>query len=104
ETAHAAALAADLVEVTYEPMPAVFDALEACGADAPRLFSEVPDRDPMFVDITLRSDHDRNICNTFTVERGDVEAGFERAAHVFDEWYDSPAVGAVPLETHAVVA
>ncbi|MCW2738786.1 xanthine dehydrogenase family protein molybdopterin-binding subunit [Nocardioides sp.] len=104
ETARAAALAAELVEVTYEAMPAVFDAIEACSGQAPRLFTEVPERDPMFVDITLRSDHERNICNTFTVERGDVEAGFEQADHVFDEWYDSPAVGAVPLETHAVVA
>ncbi|WP_416954376.1 xanthine dehydrogenase family protein molybdopterin-binding subunit [Nocardioides sp. T5] len=104
ETAHAAARAAELVEVTYEPMPAVFDAIEACSGQAPILFTEVPERDPMFVDITLRADHDRNICNTFTVERGDVEAGFAQADHVFDEWYDSPAVGAVPLETHAVVA
>jgi CO/xanthine dehydrogenase Mo-binding subunit len=104
ETARSAALAAELVNVAYDPLPAVFDALEACGPQAPRLFTEEPARDPMFVDITLRSDHERNICNTFTVERGDVEAGFAEAEHVFDEWYDSPAVGAVPLETHAVVA
>jgi CO/xanthine dehydrogenase Mo-binding subunit len=104
ETARAAALAAELVEVTYEELPAVFDALEACSPGAPRLFTTAPDRDPMFVDIVLRSDHERNICNTFTVERGDVEAGFAQADHIFDEWYDSPAAGAVPLETHAVVA
>jgi CO/xanthine dehydrogenase Mo-binding subunit len=104
DTAYQADVAASLVEVEYERLPAVFDAVEACSPGAPRLFSEEPRRDPMFVDITLRSDHDRNICNTFTVQHGDLEAGFALADHVFDDWYDSPAAGAAPLETHAVVA
>ena len=100
----AADAAAALVRVEYAPLPTVFDAEEACGGDAVVLFEEEPPRDPAFVDIHLRNDHARNICNTFTVEHGDVVKGFEAADHIFDDVYESPAAGAVPLETHAVVA
>ncbi|NMH92394.1 xanthine dehydrogenase family protein molybdopterin-binding subunit [Pseudonocardia bannensis] len=96
--------AAALVEVDYAHLPAVFDAEEAFGSDTARLFPEPPERDPSFVDVTLRADHERNVCNTFTVVKGDVEAGFAAADLVFDDVFDSPAAGAVPLETHAVVA
>lgn len=100
----AADRAAALVEVEYEHLPAVFDVDEAFAVDAPRLFPEPPERDPSFVDVTLRADHSRNVCNTFSVVHGDVETGFESADLVFDDVYESPAAGAVPLETHAVVA
>jgi CO/xanthine dehydrogenase Mo-binding subunit len=100
----AAERAAALVEVDYEHKAAVFDADEAFAPGAPLLFPEAPERDPSFADVTLRADHERNVCNTFTVVRGDVEAGFAAAELVVDDVYESPAAGAVPLETHAVVA
>jgi CO/xanthine dehydrogenase Mo-binding subunit len=100
----AAEHAAGLVEVDYKHRPAVFDVDEAFAEGAPRLFTEPPERDPSFADVTLRADHERNVCNTFTMRHGDVEAGFAAADLVVEDVYESPAAGAVPLETHAVVA
>ncbi len=96
--------AAALVDVDYEHLPAVFDVDEAVADGAPRLYDECPERDPSFVDVTLRADHERNICNTFSLVHGDVEAGFAAADLIVEDVYDSPAAGAAPLETHVVVA
>ncbi|MGA5795454.1 xanthine dehydrogenase family protein molybdopterin-binding subunit [Streptomyces cellulosae] len=100
----AAEEAAALVEVEYEPRPAVFDAEEAYSPDAPRLFEQPPERDSFFADITLRTDYERNTCNTFSLVKGDIREGFEAADLVVDDVYESPAAGAAPLETHVVVA
>lgn len=96
--------AAALVGIEYAHLPAVFDVDEAVADGAPRLYEQCPPRDPSFVDVTLRADHDRNICNTFSLEHGDVDAGFAAADLVVEDVYDSPAAGAAPLETHVVVA
>ncbi|MCW2643071.1 MAG: putative xanthine dehydrogenase subunit [Dactylosporangium sp.] len=96
--------AAALVEVDYEHRSAVFDAEEAFDPAAPRLFESAPERDPAFVDVTLRDDYSRNVCNTFSVVRGDAAAGMAAADLVFDDVFESPAAGAAPLETHVVVA
>lgn len=99
-----AAEAAALVEVEYEHRQPVFDVEEAVAEGAPRLFESVPERDPAFVDITLRDDYPHNICNTFSMVRGDAEAAMAAADFVFEDVFDSPAASAAPLETHAVVA
>ena len=96
--------AADLVEVTYDHLPAVFDVDEATAPGAPRLFPSEPERDPAFVDVTLRAEYERNVCNVFSVVRGDAAAAFSSADHVFEHTFDSPAAGAAPLETHVVLA
>jgi CO/xanthine dehydrogenase Mo-binding subunit len=100
----AAEEAASMVEVEYEHRPAVFDAEEAFSTEAPRLFEQCPERDAFFADVTLRTDYTRNVCNTFSLVKGDVDEGFAAADLVFDDVYDSPAAGAAPLETHVVVA
>ncbi len=96
--------AASLVEVTYDHLPAVFDVDEATAPGAPVLFRAEPERDPAFVDVTLRADYERNVCNVFSVVRGDASAAISSADHVFEHVFESPAAGAAPLETHVVVA
>src|SRR5271170_2267222 len=67
ETKHQAADAAELIEVDYEPLPAIVSTEGAVAAGAPRVWEDCPD----------------NIC--FVHEVGDkaaVEAGFARADHV----------------------
>jgi carbon-monoxide dehydrogenase large subunit len=67
ETKHQAADAAELIEVDYEPLPAIVSTDGAVAAGAPRVWEDCPD----------------NIC--FVHEVGDkaaVEAGFARADHV----------------------
>src|SRR5207253_10596224 len=67
ETKHQAADAAELIEVDYEPLPAIVSTEGAMAADAPRVWDDCPD----------------NIC--FVHEVGDkaaTEAAFARADHV----------------------
>jgi CO/xanthine dehydrogenase Mo-binding subunit len=45
-----------------------------------------------------------NICNQFRLRKGNVDEGFARSAHVFEDEFSSPAVQHVPLETHVAVA
>jgi carbon-monoxide dehydrogenase large subunit len=84
----AAVDAAQLVEVDYEPLPAVADAEAALAPDAPLLYPE------------LRS----NICYTLAVGHGDVDAAFAGAAHVTRLRVRFPRLAAVPLEPRGVVA
>jgi CO/xanthine dehydrogenase Mo-binding subunit len=104
--ASTAAAALEAIEVSYEPLAAVFDVEAALGPDAPILHpgprilaSGRPDivaRQPGFAGT--------NVIHLFTQRKGDISAGFEAAELVIEHTYDSPAVGHVPLEPHVAVA
>lgn len=80
-----AAEAADLVEVTYEPLPGVFSPEEALEDDAPRVHEE------------------GNVLVNWHLERGDVEAAFAEADVVIENTYRSQHVEHAYLETEAGV-
>ena len=89
ETIAAAKDAAELLEINYEPMPAVVRAMDAVAPDAPILWDEVPD----------------NIC--IDIEVGDASAtaaAFAGAAHVvrLETW--AQRVTGVPMEPRTNVA
>ena len=89
ETIAAAKDAAELVEVTYEPLPAVVRAADAVAPGAPTLWDEAPD----------------NVC--IDIEVGDAAAtaaAFARAAHVvrLDTW--AQRVTGVPMEPRTIAA
>ena len=89
ETIAAAKDAAELLEINYEPMPAVVRAKDAVAPDAPILWDEVPD----------------NIC--IDIEVGDASAtaaAFAGAAHVvrLETW--AQRVTGVPMEPRTNVA
>src|SRR5262245_27637483 len=69
EDRYAARDAADLVEVDYEPMPAVVDAFKAAQPGAPQLHPDVP----------------KNICFHWKVSGGDADAAFKAAEVVVKE-------------------
>jgi CO/xanthine dehydrogenase Mo-binding subunit len=80
--------AARLVDVEYEPLPAVVD-LEAAGADgAPRVHADVPG----------------NRAARVAQRVGDPDAAFARAAHVFRERLAIERSCGSPLETRGIVA
>ncbi len=101
ETAQAAL---DLVEIEYDELPAVFDFDDALAPDAPLVHPEPPASGATFADIIVDSEPGTNICNKFKLRKGDIEAGFAEADHIFEDTFTSPAVQHVPLETHCVVA
>ncbi|HET7264669.1 MAG TPA: aerobic carbon-monoxide dehydrogenase large subunit [bacterium] len=88
ESRYAAEDALDLIDVHYEPLPAVA-ALEAAAAPgAPR----------------VHEDMDSNVAARYTQRVGDVEAAFARAPHRFGERLVLDRGTASPIETRGVVA
>ena len=85
ETAASAALMA--IEVEYEPLPGVFDPLEAMKETASRVW---PDRS--------------NVCGHTVIERGDIEQGFEQADVIIENTYTTQYVEHAFLETESAVA
>jgi CO/xanthine dehydrogenase Mo-binding subunit len=80
-----AAEAADLVEITYEPLPGVFSPEEALADGAALVHDE------------------GNVLVTWNLERGDVEAAFAEADVVVENTYRSQHVEHAYLETEAGV-
>jgi CO/xanthine dehydrogenase Mo-binding subunit len=102
--ADTAAEALDLIDVEYDELPAVFSVEDALADGATLVHEEPPHPGPTFADIILHTGSGTNLCNHFKLRRGDIEAGFAEAVHVFEDEFTSPAVQHVPLETHACVA
>ncbi len=92
-----------LIEVEYEELPAVFTLDEALAEDAPLLHEGPPRLGQTFPDVIVNPEGG-NVCNHFKLRKGDVDAGFAQADHVFEDVFTSPATQHVPLETHACVA
>jgi len=86
ETLRQAEEAAARVMVRYEPLPAVFDPLEAMRTDAPRLHQ------------------DTNVAEHIRIREGDVEAGFAQADAIVEEEFTTGFVEHAHLEPHAGLA
>ncbi len=80
--------AAQLVQVDYEPLPAVIDLLQAARADAPRAHADAPD----------------NLVARIPWKFGDADAAFAKARHVFRETYTQHRGGCHSMECRGVVA
>ncbi|MBJ3774766.1 xanthine dehydrogenase family protein molybdopterin-binding subunit [Acuticoccus mangrovi] len=80
--------AAELVEIDYDPLPAVADPRAAVAEGAPAIHPEAPD----------------NVALTLIHEKGDVDAAFAQAAHVAELAFSFGRVTGVPLETRGIVA
>ena len=87
ETPQIAAEAIERIVVEYEPLPAVFDPVDAMRDDAPKLHGG-----------------DSNVYVRKTIRRGDVEAGFRQADRIFEATFRTQMIEHVPLEPHAAVA
>lgn len=86
-TEQIAAEAVEKIKVDYEPVPAVFDPLQALREDAPRVHAPAS-----------------NIYASKIIRKGDVDAAFARADHIFEGQYTTQMVEHVPLEPHAAIA
>ena len=79
--------ALDRIKVEYEPLPAVFDPLEAMREDAPKVHAPAS-----------------NIYETKVIRKGDADAALAGADHVFERQYRTQMVEHAPLEPHAAIA
>jgi CO/xanthine dehydrogenase Mo-binding subunit len=101
ETMEAAAEAAALVEVDYEPAPAIYDALAGIAPGAPLVH---PDLGSYECVPWITPKAGTNVCNHLKVRKGDYERALAGAAHVFENVFEVPQVQHVPLESHVSVA
>ncbi|MBI3109082.1 MAG: xanthine dehydrogenase family protein molybdopterin-binding subunit [Candidatus Rokubacteria bacterium] len=80
--------AADLVQVSYEPLPAVVDPERALEPDAPVLHEAVGS----------------NLANKRRLVYGDPDRAFRDADVVIKERFRFPKYGSTPIETYGVIA
>lgn len=88
ETAEAARMAAELVDVRYGPLPAVVDPLAAMKQDAPLVWDLAPG----------------NLSYRFQKgDRAAVNAAFARAAHIIEVEVTNSRLIVAPIETRAAI-
>lgn len=87
ETEETALKALDLIKVEYEPLPGVFDPVEAMKPDAPQV-----------------QEGRSNIITHYEVVKGDVERGFAEADVIVENTYRVPFVDHAYLEPEGGVA
>src|SRR5439155_1427435 len=104
ETPEIASEAAALVEVDYEELPAVFDALKALQPNAPLVHEQIVDHYEIPPNAGIRPVNGTNLINQMRIRRGDVELGMRESDLVFEEVYSSPALQHCALEPHVTVA
>jgi CO/xanthine dehydrogenase Mo-binding subunit len=94
--------ALDLIEVEYEPLPAVFDPAEAMKPSAPILHTESA-RSKIRLD-SFHFESNSNVLSIYHVEEGDIAVGFSESDEVFEDVYTSPKIQHAHIEPHATVA
>ncbi|MBL8057767.1 MAG: xanthine dehydrogenase family protein molybdopterin-binding subunit [Anaerolineales bacterium] len=93
--------ALDLIEVEYEPLPAVFDPVAGTRPDAPLLHPDLGQYEAVNF---IFPKPNTNISNHFKIRRGDVAGAWAQCAAVVEREYRVPHIQHVPIEPHVAVA
>jgi CO/xanthine dehydrogenase Mo-binding subunit len=102
-TAEQADEAAPLVDVDYEQLPAVFDAVEAAQPGSP-LLHETATAGGAAAYFAMRPQPGTNICHRFRIRHGDVDTGFAEADAIVERTYRIAGAQHAHMEPHACVA
>jgi CO/xanthine dehydrogenase Mo-binding subunit len=95
--------AVGLITAEYEELPAVLDEVEAMTSDV--LVHDELRPASSFADLKhLKGRKGTNVALDYKLRRGDVEAGFAAADHVFEHTFRSQQVMHTPLEPFVTVA
>jgi CO/xanthine dehydrogenase Mo-binding subunit len=87
ETEESAQAALDAIQVEYEPLPGIYDVLEAMQPSAQQVW---PDRE--------------NVCDHLIIDHGDIDLGFKQADIIMEHTYYTPLVEHAFMETEGAVA
>jgi putative selenate reductase molybdopterin-binding subunit len=96
ETEEIALAAIDLIDVTYEVLPAVFDENDAIVDGAPVIHDEP--------DMEGAADAAHNLVHHLQAETGDIEDGIAVADRVFTQTFRVHQVQQTPIETHIAIS
>jgi len=96
DTEEIALAAIDLIDVTYEVLPAVFDENEAILDGAPVIHDEP--------DMEGAHDASHNLVHHIEAETGDVAGGFAAADRVFEQTMRVHQVQQTPIEPHIAIS
>ncbi len=96
DTEEIAMAALELIDVTYEVLPAVFDENEAIAEGAPVIHDE-PEMEGAF-------DASRNIVHRIEAQTGDVGPALAASDRVFEETFRVHQVQQAPIEPHVAIA
>jgi len=86
-----------LIEVEYEPLPAIIDSRESMKVGAPIIHDE-----PEYVNFG-ESNAGKNLVAELRIDIGDVEKGFKEADRIYEAEYVVPKVQHTHIEPHVVV-
>ncbi len=101
ETLEAAEKAAELIEVEYEPLPPVLDALEALKPDAPLVHEKLHEyKHAPFI----YPKPGTNIATHLKLRKGNIEEGFSKADVVVEKTYYEPLISQGYLENWVGIA
>lgn len=102
--------ALNLIRVTYEPLPAVFDPVEAMEAGAPVIHEDlIPSSELAWEDLGLGSKPRpyrvvNNIGATYSRSHGNIEQGFKEADYIREDRFAIPSTAHCALEPHVALA
>ncbi len=95
--------ALQLIEVDYEPLPAVIDVLEAAKPGSPLVHEELRPAGA-FADLAhVKAGEKSNICYHFKLRTGNVQKAFAEADHIFEDTFSSPPAQHMPMEPHVTL-
>ena len=88
--------ALQLIDVEYDPLPAVLDVLEAVKADAPLVHEDFRPA-KAFADLAhMEASGKSNICYQYKLRNGDVNKAFAEADRIFEHAFSSPPASTFP--------
>ena len=103
-TRQQASEALDLIDVEYEELPAIFDAVEAASEGALLVHDQhtISDNDAAY--FGMRPQAGTNICHRFRIRHGNIDEGFAQADVIVEETYHTASAQHAPMEPHASLA
>src|SRR5699024_8490650 len=101
ETVEIAEKAIKLIEVEYEELPAVTNAVEGMKPEAPLIHSELGKyrHAPIFKTVP-----GTNISEHFKLRKGNVDQAFKEADYVFEHSFYVPHIQHCPIENHVAIS
>ena len=96
--------AVELIEIEYEPLPAVFDLRNAMKADAVIIHADRVKAQSFPAKSGFRLETGGNVLSMYHVDKGDVAVGFAEADEVFEDVYGSQKIQHAHIEPHAALA